>query len=107
MSVVHGERLDDLAVGTIPIRTGEEFDTEAVRNYLNVHIRDLPDEPLKVVQFASGASNLTYLLRIGAWEAVLRRAPFGPLPPKAHDMKREAGFLTKLNPVFPLAPKPY
>ena len=36
MSVVHGERLDDLAMGTIPIRTGEEFDTEAVRNYLNV-----------------------------------------------------------------------
>jgi len=44
---------------------------------------------------------------VGDWEGVLRRPPFGPVPPKAHDMQREAGLLQKIHPVFPLAPKPY
>ncbi|MCF8565347.1 phosphotransferase family protein [Alicyclobacillus tolerans] len=93
--------------GTIPVRPGEEFDTAIVKQYLSEHVPDLPDEPLEVVQFPSGASNLTYLLRIGEWQAVMRRPPLGPLPPKAHDMKRESEFLKLLNPVFPLAPKPH
>lgn len=92
---------------TIPVRAGEELDREAVTRYLREHVPGLPAGELEVEQFPSGASNLTYLLRIGGWEGVLRRPPFGPLPPKAHDMVREAGILARLNPVFPLAPKPY
>ena len=58
-------------------------------------------------QFPSGASNLTYLLKVGDWEGVLRRPPLGPVPPKAHDMGRESGILAKLNAAYPLAPRPY
>jgi aminoglycoside phosphotransferase (APT) family kinase protein len=105
--VAREETVRGLVNGTIPVRKGEELDVDRVRQYLQAQMEGLPDEPLEVLQFASGASNLTYLLRIGSWQGVLRRAPFGPLPPKAHDMQREARILSKLNPVFPLAPKPY
>ena len=92
---------------TIAIRAGENFDLEKVEQYLRDHIEDIGVGSLQVRQFPSGASNLTYLLWIGDWEGVLRRPPFGPVPPKAHDMKRECGLLQKVSPVFPLAPKPY
>ncbi len=92
---------------TIAIRAGEEFDLHKVEQYLRSHIEDIGEGPLRVRQFPSGASNLTYLLRIGDWEAVLRRPPFGPVPPKAHDMERESSLLQKIHPVFNLAPKPY
>jgi aminoglycoside phosphotransferase (APT) family kinase protein len=92
---------------TIPVRPGEDFDRERLFRYLREQLKDLPEGPLEVRQFPSGASNLTYLIRVGDWEAVLRRPPLGPLPPKAHDMEREATLLEKLHPVYPLAPKPY
>ena len=92
---------------TIDVREGEGFDAEAVEDYLRGYIDDLPEGRLEVRQFPSGASNLTYLLRIGNWEGVLRRPPLGPVPPKAHDMGRESGILAKLNAAYPLAPRPY
>lgn len=36
----------------------------------------------------------------------MRRPPFGPVPPKAHDMAREYRILEAVHPVFPLAPQP-
>lgn len=93
---------------TIPVRDEEVFDYPAVENYLREKLPDIPKEMMNVRQFPSGASNLTYLLRFGSlWEAVLRRPPFGPVAPTAHDMKREFEILSKLHSVFPLAPKPY
>jgi aminoglycoside phosphotransferase (APT) family kinase protein len=92
---------------TVDVRKGEDFDTGAVERYLREHIEDLPDGELEVSQFPSGASNLTYLLKIDRWEGVLRRPPLGPVPPKAHDMGRESGILSRLGAVYPLAPKPY
>lgn len=92
---------------TIAVRTGENFDIAQVEHYLREHIEGLGAGSLQVRQFPSGASNLTYLLQIGNWEGVLRRPPLGPVPPKAHDMQREASLLQKIHPVFPLAPKPY
>ena len=92
---------------TIKVREGEGFDAESVENVLREKIDGLPEGELEVEQFPSGASNLTYLLKLGAWEGVLRRPPMGPIPPKAHDMGRESGILAKLNAAYPLAPKPY
>src|SRR5947209_10917214 len=92
---------------TIAIRSGEEFDLPKVEQYLRNHVQGVGEGSLHVRQFPSGASNLTYLVQIGDWEGVLRRPPFGPVPPKAHDMEREAGLLQKISPVFPLAPMPY
>ncbi|WPD18569.1 phosphotransferase family protein [Thermaerobacter composti] len=91
---------------TIPVRPGEEFDLDAVTRFLQERVPAFPGPPLTVRQFPAGASNLTYLLRAGTWQAVLRRPPFGPLPPKAHDMVREATILERLHAVFPLAPRP-
>ena len=95
------------AEDTIAVRTGESLDLPRIEQYLRNHIEGLSKEPLQVRQFPSGASNLTYLIQIGDWEAVLRRPPFGPVPPKAHDMEREAGLLQKVSPAFALAPIPY
>lgn len=89
---------------TIPEREGEELDRERVLAFLRREIPELPDGPLEVRQFPTGSSNLTYLIRVDAWRAVLRRPPHGPVPPKAHDMVREAKVLRRLHPVFPLAP---
>jgi aminoglycoside phosphotransferase (APT) family kinase protein len=92
---------------TIEVREGEGFDLAAVERYMRERIEYLPEGELEVRQFPSGASNLTYLVKIGDWEGVLRRPPQGPLPPKAHDMGRESNLLMKLHEAFPLAPKPY
>jgi aminoglycoside phosphotransferase (APT) family kinase protein len=92
---------------TIEVREGEGFDVKAVERYMRGRIEDLPEGDLEVRQFPSGASNLTYLLKVANWEGVLRRPPLGPVPPKAHDMHRESKVLSHIHPVFPLAPKPY
>jgi len=96
----------DAEQGTIAVRPGEELDAERLAAFLRERIAGLPAGPLSVRQFPSGASNLTYLIRIGDWSAVLRRPPLGPLPPKAHDMVREARLLERLAPVYPRAPRP-
>lgn len=75
--------------------------------FLRERVPGIPDGELEVRKFSEGYSNPTYLLKIGEWEGVLRRPPFGAIPPKAHDMEREFRLLTKISRVFPLAPKPY
>ena len=92
---------------TIQVREGEDFDLGAVERHIRENIEGLPGGHLEVQQFPSGASNLTYLVKIGNWEGVLRRPPLGPVPLKAHDMGRESKLLMKLHEAFPLAPKPY
>ncbi|MDQ3910926.1 MAG: phosphotransferase family protein [Actinomycetota bacterium] len=92
---------------TIEVREDEEFDRAAVESYMRGHIEGLPEGELEVRQFPSGASNLTYLVKIGNWEGVLRRPPLGPVPPKAHDMGRESKLLMRLHEAYPLAPKPH
>ena len=84
-----------------------EINWERIADYLRSQNLAVSGAPLEVGQFSAGYSNLTYFIRVGEWQAVLRRPPFGPIPPKAHDMKREYDILKKLNSVFPLAPKPY
>ncbi|WP_251552630.1 phosphotransferase family protein [Neobacillus muris] len=70
-------------------------------------VEEIPEEPMKIIKFSEGYSNHTYLLTIGDWEAVLRRPPFGEIPAKAHDIKREYTILSRLHGFYPLAPKPY
>src|ERR671928_1101404 len=96
-----------MAEKTIEVREDEDFDRAAAERYMRKHIEDLPEGDLEVRQFPSGASNLTYLVKIEDWEGVLRRPPLGPVPPKAHDMGRESNLLMKLHEAYPLAPKPY
>ena len=90
---------------TRPVRPEESLDQKALSAFLD---REgvLRQRPLSVEQFPGGHSNLTYLVRLGEEEFVLRRPPLGPVAPKAHDMIREARILGAVHPVFPLAPKP-
>jgi aminoglycoside phosphotransferase (APT) family kinase protein len=90
---------------TIPVRRGEELNVLVLEQFLRQQI-PLPDSPLEIRQFRAGHSNLTYELKAGDWEAVLRRPPLGPVAPKAHDMKREFRILKELHPLFTLAPRP-
>src|ERR687898_1960847 len=94
-------------VETIRVREGEEFDLEAIERYLRERIEGLPGGELEVRQFPSGASNLTYLLKVGEWEGVLGPPPLAPIPPRAHDMGRESRVLARLHEPYPLAPRPY
>ena len=90
---------------TIAERPDERIDTEALARYFSSR-GFYPGAPVEVEQFPGGHSNLTYLIRVGEREFVLRRPPLGPVPPKAHDMPREFRVLQALNPVFSLAPAP-
>ena len=63
--------------------------------------------PMEVAQFPGGHSNLTYLIRFGDAELVVRRPPLGPVAPTAHDMAREFRWLCAVHPVFARAPRPY
>lgn len=87
------------------IRQGEELDVAKLEPYLLARIPGT-QPPLVVEQFPSGHSNLTYLLKLGDRELVLRRPPFGSKVKSAHDMGREYKILSKLNPVYPFVPKP-
>ena len=87
-------------------RRGEELDLTAVGEFLRENIPGLKGE-LVIEQFPSGHSNLTYLLRFGEQEIVLRRPPFGAKGIKAgHDMGREFRILSRLHQVYPPAPEP-
>ncbi|MDZ5472643.1 phosphotransferase family protein [Bacillus sp. 31A1R] len=94
-----------MRMDTIPVRKGEELNIEKLESFLREHV-DLPHEPLEILQFSAGHSNLTYQLKAGTWEAVLRRPPLGPVAPKAHDMEREYKIISEIHPLFSPAPKP-
>ena len=51
---------------------------------------------LSIEQISGGRSNITYLVRGGDTEWVLRRPPLGHVLPTAHDMAREYKVLTAL-----------
>src|SRR5688572_11138050 len=64
------------------VRVGEELDLAALRNYLVAHLPVTSSAGVarvEIEQFPGGHSNLTYLIRYGAQEFVLRRPPVGPV----------------------------
>src|SRR5262245_23920398 len=96
---------------TRPVRPGEALDWTRLESWLRERLSasDLPEggrrEPMQVAQFPGGHSNLTYHVSFGATELVVRRPPFGPVAPTAHDMAREYRWLSAIHPVFPLGPR--
>ncbi|MFP4291514.1 MAG: phosphotransferase family protein [Cyclobacteriaceae bacterium] len=87
------------------VREGESLDTKKLSAYLNEHLDSFSGE-LEIRQFPSGYSNLTYLLKTGEKEYVLRRPPFGANIKSAHDMGREYKVLSALKPVYRQVPQP-
>lgn len=92
---------------TIHVRKGEELNKDTLSKFIHENLPQIPRGNLEVKQFGAGHSNLTYLLKIGDWEAVLRRPPLGPVAPKAHDMEREFRVLKNIYPLYSTAPEPY
>ncbi len=97
-------------IDTAAVRKGEELNLDALGEFLRGKIDGAGSGQgagIEVEQFPGGHSNLTYLLHIGGREYVLRRAPLGPVAPKAHDMVREARVLQAVHPHFRPAPEVY
>src|SRR6266705_5657719 len=96
--------MGDFRDRTAAVRPGEELDLAKLEPILRGHF---PGEtgPLVAEQFPSGHSNLTYLVRLGNQEMVLRRPPFGSKVKTAHDMGRECRVLSKLHSAYPEAPR--
>jgi len=100
---------DDAPPELAEVRSGEDLDWKRIEAYLR---EKLPADlgtlgDFEVQQFPNGAANLTYLIRFGKRELVLRRPPFGTIAPGAHDMKREFKVLSRLWRVFDRAPQAY
>lgn len=98
--------MSDLIDSPKGVRAGEELDANRLSSYLADKLGVQDTTTLRVQQFPSGHSNLTYLVAIGDEEYVLRRPPFGSKVKTAHDMGREYRVLSKLHAVYPLAPEP-
>jgi aminoglycoside phosphotransferase (APT) family kinase protein len=85
------------------VRDEDRFDVAKMHAWLGPFINE--DQLPEVMQFRSGASNLTYLLRYLERDLVLRKPPVGTKAASAHDMKREYLIQSRLQSVYPLVPK--
>ena len=85
------------------VRAGEGLDETRLAAFLRARFGDAGE--LEVRQYPSGHSNLTYAVRFGEREWVLRRPPFGSKVKSAHDMGREFRVLSKLHAVYAPAPE--
>jgi len=84
------------------VREGAALEPSKLASYLaSIGI----EGPLEIKQFGRGYSNVTYLVRAGAREVVLRRGPPGVKIASAHDMGREHKILSHLANVWPKVPK--
>lgn len=90
--------------GASAVREEDSFDLEAVRTWLKAETGTEIDADVEVQQFGGGASNLTYSLRDGSHDLILRRPPSGQKAKGAHDMGREFRVQDGLREVFPLVP---
>jgi len=88
---------------TIEVRAGEALDMSVIDPLLKEAIEGLSGEA-KVMQYPSGASNLTYAIDYPNRRLVMRRPPFGKIPKGGHDMFREYRIMRDLKPVFSAVP---
>jgi aminoglycoside phosphotransferase (APT) family kinase protein len=95
--------MPDLLDHPTTVRPGEELDPSKLEPFLRQHFPDVRG-PLSIQQYPSGHSNLTYMIRLGTRELVLRRPPFGSKVKTAHDMGREFRVLSKLHVAYASAP---
>ncbi len=88
------------------VRAGEELNEMNLLTYLVYQDLIQSGSELEVSQFSNGYSNLTYLIKAGNTELVLRRPPFGAVK-RGHDMGREYKVLSRLYKGFEKSPKAY
>ena len=88
------------------VRKSESIDLSKLKPYL-AGINPSWDADIEVKQFPSGYSNLTYFLKVGDQEMILRRPPFGAQVKSGHDMNREYTVMKGLKPGFGKVPEVY
>ncbi|PWR10931.1 acyl-CoA dehydrogenase [Micromonospora acroterricola] len=89
--------VDALRPGAVPASPAG-LDLDRLAGYLAEHRPELAVGPVRAQLIAGGKSNLTYLLRLGDREVVLRRPPLGHVLATAHDMAREFRVISALAP---------
>ncbi|WP_200209239.1 phosphotransferase family protein [Micromonospora coerulea] len=87
-----------LPTGSAADRPPRGLDLDRLAAYLAEHRPELATGPLSARLIAGGKSNLTYLVRAGGRELVLRRPPLGHVLATAHDMAREHRVISALAP---------
>jgi aminoglycoside phosphotransferase (APT) family kinase protein len=85
---------------------GEGLNWLRLEQYLRQHLSEV-DGAFDVSQFSGGKANLTYQVSFGERRYVVRRPPFGTLPPGAHDMSREYRALSGLWQSYDRAARTY
>ncbi len=93
---------ESLLDSAAPVRDGESIPLDALHAWWETVIGHVT--VVDVEQFPRGFSNLTYLVRAGGDEFVLRRPPFGVKGGVAHDVLREGRLLQALRPAYPRVP---
>ena len=88
----------------INVRKGELINLTPLKEYLSKELKI--NSSIEVLQFPSGFSNLTYLIKAGDNRLVLRRPPHGANIKSGHDMSREFKVLSKLKNHFNKVPNP-
>ena len=88
------------------IRPNEGFDKNSLKTFL-INELNLIEGIIKISQFPSGFSNLTYLVNFNDKDFVLRRPPIGANIKSGHDMNREYTILNGLKRIYNKVPKPY
>ncbi|SCG34661.1 phosphotransferase family protein [Micromonospora inositola] len=84
--------------GSASDRSPKGLDLDRLAAYLAERRPELAAGPLSARLIAGGKSNLTYLVRAGGREMVLRRPPLGHVLATAHDMAREHRVISALAP---------
>lgn len=89
------------------VQNGEDLPIDSLKTFLSDKnlIKDSTHD-LNIWQYSNGYSNLTYLLKIGEKEFVLRRPPKGAVK-RGHDMSREYKVLSQLERGYSQSPKVY
>lgn len=85
---------------------GAELDVSRLSAYLHDALSLGADLPVSVEHVVFGFSNLTYRVRIGDLDLILRRPPVGAHVKSGHDMGREYRVLSALAPIYRYAPRP-
>ena len=81
------------------------IDPDGVAAFLREVLPEVPGPP-RFELISGGRSNLTYRVRVGELELVLRRPPLGHVLPTAHDMAREYRVLRALAGTDVPVPRP-
>ena len=94
------------------VRAGEEINSVKLGEYLSL-VMQQPFQDVLIEQFPGGYSNLTYLLKVGTAEYILRKPPIGANIKSAHErceglnQEDKLGVWSLLNAKTKLALKKY